>query len=117
MGILSLCEQGAAELISSDALLFEARRNPNPARKEYALVALSRAKQFIALNAKIEQRAVDLNNSGFGPLDALHLASAEESPADFFCTCDDRLLKRAKSFPGLKIRVMSPIELAEEIEK
>jgi len=117
LGILSLCELGVAELISSDALAFEAERNPNPARKEYALAALSRAKISVALDEQIEKRARELNRTGFGPLDALHLASAEEAHADYFCTCDDRLLRKARSFPSLKTKVMSPIELAEEIEK
>ena len=58
-----------------------------------------------------------VESSGFEPLDALHLASAEEAKADYFCSCDDRLLKKAKSFPRLKVRVMSPIELAEEIDR
>ena len=117
LGILSLCEQSAAELISSEVLIFEAERNPNPARKEYARAVLSRAKIAVTLNEQVEKRARELNSTGFEPLDALHLASAEEVKADYFCTCDDRLLKRAKSFPSLKTRVMSPIELAEEMEK
>ena len=100
LGILSLCELGVAELISSDAL-----------------AALSRAKISVALDEQIEKRARELNRTGFGPLDALHLASAEEAHADYFCTCDDRLLRKARSFPSLKTKVMSPIELAEEIEK
>jgi len=117
LGILFLCEQSTAELISSDALLFEAERNPNPARKEYALAALSQAKVSVALNEHIEQRARELNRVGFGPLDALHLASAEAAQADYFCTCDDRLLRKAKSLSSLKVKVTTPIELAGEIEK
>jgi predicted nucleic acid-binding protein len=117
LGILSLCEQGHAQLITSDALAFETEHNPNPARKEYALAALSRAKVTVALNEQIEKRARVLNGSGFDPMDALHLACAEEVKADFFCTCDDRLLKRAKEFSGFTMRVMLPIELAMEIVK
>jgi predicted nucleic acid-binding protein len=51
------------------------------------------------------------------PLDALHLASAEAAQVDYFCTCDDRLLKKAKTVHDLKTVVVSPIELAEELEK
>lgn len=117
LGILSLCEQGDAELIASDALVFETERNPNPARREYARAALSRAKITVVLNEQVEKRARELNGSGFEPLDALHLASAEEARADYFCTCDDRLLKKAKAFPSFTMRIMSPIELAQEMEK
>ena len=88
-----------------------------PLCKEYALVALSQAKISVALNEQIEKRARELNGIGFGPLDALHLASAEEAKADYFFTCDDRLLRKAKSLSGLKTKVTTPIELAGEIEK
>lgn len=46
--------------------------------------------------------------------DALHLASAEAAEADFFCTCDDRFLKRAKEV-GPSTKVVSPLELIAEI--
>jgi predicted nucleic acid-binding protein len=54
---------------------------------------------------------------GIKPLDALHLASAEKGKADYFCTCDDKFLKKAKRIPGLAVKVMSPIELIEEIKE
>jgi hypothetical protein len=49
-------------------------------------------------------------------LDALHLALAEEGQVDYFCTCDDRFLKKAQALTGLKVKVVSPIILIEEIE-
>ncbi len=75
------------------------------------------AKVTVALNERIEKRARGLHGSGFDPMDALHLAYAEEAKADYFCTCDDRLLKRVKAFPGFTVRAMLPIELAQEIVK
>jgi predicted nucleic acid-binding protein len=45
------------------------------------------------------------------------LASAEEGLADFFCTCDDRFLKKAKASKGIKTKVVSPVELIAEVEK
>jgi predicted nucleic acid-binding protein len=50
-------------------------------------------------------------------LDALHLASAEKGKADYFCTCDDKFLKKAKKISDLVIKVISPIELIEEIKE
>ena len=86
------------------------------ARREYALAALSQAKTFVTINEQIERRAKELSAVGLRPLDALHLASAEEVPADYFCTCDDRLLRQVTAIHGLKVKVVSPIELVEEIE-
>jgi predicted nucleic acid-binding protein len=117
LGILALCVSGEVELLSSDVLMFEITRSPNMARQEYAIEALSGAKVFIGLNERLEKRAKELNATGIKPLDALHLASAEEGQADYFCTCDDRFLRKAKTLEGLRLKVVSPIELIEEIEK
>ncbi len=50
------------------------------------------------------------------PLDALHLASAQEMQADYFCTCDDKLLKKAKALCGPGLKVVTPIQFLEEVE-
>ena len=52
---------------------------------------------------------------GFKALDALHLALAEAGRVDYFCTSDDKLLKRAKRLGGILVKVVSPVELAEEV--
>jgi predicted nucleic acid-binding protein len=116
LGILSLCESGEVDLVSSEVLLFEAERNPNTTRRRYALEVLSRAAQFVMLDEGIEARARELEASGIKPLDALHLASAEQAEADYLCTCDDRFLRRANEGRGSQVRVVSPVELVEEIE-
>jgi predicted nucleic acid-binding protein len=54
-------------------------------------------------------------NSGIKPLDALHLASAVSAQADYFCTCDDRFLRRAKEAETGLVKVVSPLELVTEI--
>lgn len=117
LGILALCESGNLELVSSEALIFEVERNPNMARQAYALETLSIAKSFVVVNDQIENRAKELNGMGLKPLDALHLACAEEAQVDYFCTCDDKFLKRAKIVKMDKTKVVGPIELIQEIEK
>ena len=116
LGILALSEAGTIELISSDALLYETSRTPNVTRQEYAYETLSKATVFVELEEQVEMRARELNAAGIEPLDAQHLASAEAARADLFCTCDDRLLKKARSIPRLQTRVVSPLEAIEEIE-
>jgi predicted nucleic acid-binding protein len=117
LGVLAFCASGEAELISSDALMFEIGRNPNIARREYAAEALSAAKVFVELTDRLEKLARELHEKGIRPLDALHLASAQEGQADYFCTCDDRLLSKAQAVGSVKVKVVSPIELIEEIER
>jgi len=54
---------------------------------------------------------------GIKALDALHLALAESGGADYFCTCDDRLLQNSKKISDLFVKVVDPIILVQEIEK
>ena len=96
LGILTLCESGAIELISSETLVFEARRIPNVTRKKYAFEVLAKAHVFMQVNDAIAKRATTFTEKGLKSLDALHLATAEEAHADYFCTCDDKFLKKVK---------------------
>ena len=56
----------------------------------------------------IRKRADKLVNAGLGVADAAHMAFAEVN-ADYFISCDDRLIKRSKR-ENVDIRVMTPIE-------
>jgi predicted nucleic acid-binding protein len=62
-------------------------------------------------------RAANLITFGFRPLDALHIALAESGNADYFCTCDDKLLRNAKRVVDLMVKVITPVDLVREIEK
>jgi len=115
--VLTLCESGALELVSSEVLIFEAERTPNVFRKEYIFDVLHQADIFIQINEEIENRAKRLTEIGIKPLDALHLASAEQAQVEYFCTCDDNFLKKVNSVKDLKTKIVSPIELIEEIGK
>jgi predicted nucleic acid-binding protein len=115
LGVLSLCESGQVELISSEALAFEISRSLSPDRVTWALEVLSRARVYVQVNDQIESRARLLVERGINPLDALHLASAEEARADYFCTCDDQLLRSGRSMTDLNTKVVSPIELVGEV--
>jgi len=115
LGVLALCDLGQLDLVSSDALVFEAERNPQPVRKRYSFAVLAKAKLFVRTDERVEERARSLHSQGIKPLDALHLASAEAAEADFFCTCDDRFLKRARAFGIPPTRVVSPLELIAEV--
>ncbi|MBN1316986.1 MAG: PIN domain-containing protein [Anaerolineales bacterium] len=96
--------------------MFEIEQTPKIVRRDFGLEILENAGDFILLSERIESRAREFNKLGISPLDALHLASAEDSQADYFCTCDDRLLKKARAINNLRIKVVLPVELIEEIE-
>jgi hypothetical protein len=116
LGILAFCEAGKGELLDSDALRFETARNPYPVRRGFTEEVLSGAHAFVAATAAVEERARRYVALGIRSLDALHLALAVQAGADYFCTCDDKLLKRARTVDTEGTRVVSVLELIEEIE-
>ncbi len=111
--ILSLCENGKATLISSEVLEFEIYKNPDSERRETAFGILEITRENISVNEEIESRAQEFEKAGIKPIDALHLACAETGKIDYFCTCDDKFLKKAKFLNDLKLEIVSPIELKE----
>jgi len=114
--ILALCESHHVRLISSESLLFEIGRIPDQTRREDALTILKLAKEAVELTTEVEALARKLMASGLKTLDALHLASASTAKADYFCTCDDRFLRKAKTLNGLDTRVVLPTELVMELD-
>lgn len=115
LGLLALCEAGQIDLVSSETLLFETEQNPHPVRKRYALDVLARATLLVTTDNRIEEQARTWHNAGIKPVDALHLASAVAGEVDYFCTCDDRFLKRAKAVDTKHTKVVSPLELIAEV--
>jgi predicted nucleic acid-binding protein len=56
--------------------------------------------------------------AGFKNLDALHVASAEQSRCDVLSTCDDRLLAAAtRNANTIHVRVLAIAALALEVLK
>lgn len=115
LSIIALHESKQIDLISSEALLFEIRRITEPARHEFALAVLRHAGTFVGAGESVQNIARGLISSGVMPLDALHLASAQDARADYFCTCDDKLLKKSKPLCEPDMRVVSPVQLLQEI--
>lgn len=116
LGVLERVEAGTVELISSTVLELEISRNPLTIRREHGEQVLNRALSFVLIDEPKERRAEEFTRRGIKAMDALHLAAAEGANADYFCTCDDRFLRRAKSFSDLETIVVSPLELIRIIE-
>lgn len=72
-------------------------RNPREDRRLATRLWLETVDHLVVASDAVAERARELAALGFGPLDALHLAFAEQSAARWFVTTDDRLLKRAGS--------------------
>lgn len=116
IGVLAWCQAGNAELVNSVALGYEVDHNPHPARKAFIQEALLQSKIVIQASDSVEQLARRYCAYGIKALDALHLACAVEARATYFCTCDDRFLRRAKQIGTGQTEVLAPLELIEVIE-
>lgn len=115
--ILGMAETGCFDLVSSEILENEISRIPEQNRRDNALEILNITKKYVKLNDAIETKASQLINEGIKPMDALHLASAIISGVDYFCTVDDKFLKKAKRYTLLQTKVKTPLELIVEVEK
>ncbi len=115
LGILDLLEDDQIQLASSEVLLYEIRRNPHPLRKKHGLRVLEFATIYVEARKDVVERARHLESVGLAALDALHLASAEAADVDFFCTCDDKLVKRAER-ENLDFEVVYPTVLLGRVE-
>ena len=113
--ILRLVESGHLELLSSEVLRFEIDCIPNQYRNVQSNEMLKLAAHVIELNDEIETQADSFVNAGVKPLDALHIASASWAKAQFFCTCDDNLLKKLHDLKNLATKVVSPLQLVAEV--
>lgn len=103
------CKIGEWQLISSEVVDLEIAQTKNQQRLLQLKMAVSIAQAQIKLDEAIKQRTTQLNQMGFKPFDAAHLASAESGQADVFLTTDDRLLRRAKRYSSqLTVVVNNP---------
>jgi predicted nucleic acid-binding protein len=113
--VLTWCDEGEITLIASEVLQFEIERIQDPLRSELAYAALSKCTTYVDMTETVVQRADSLRSRGIQPLDALHLSSAIEAEAEYFCTCDDKFLRRAKALMMENPKVVAPLELVVEL--
>lgn len=110
--ILQLIEAGEGTLINSAVLEFENSRNPFSLRQDWMTRCLSQGKIYQRVNVSIRERAETLEKHGVKAIDALHIACAEAAGAEYFITCDDRLLKKQKHF---QVSVMNPLDFVQKV--
>jgi len=117
LGVLALVESRAISLASSEVLLFEIENNTNTFRRTHALEVLAHASTFIEITPAVEERGLELEERGLKPMDALHVACAVAAGADYFCTCDDAILRKTGDMADLGTTVVTPVELVKELEQ
>jgi hypothetical protein len=115
LALLAL-DESKVRFVRSPAPHLENSRNPvkeRASRVEEWLVTQS----MVEFDPKaLERRTAELMQMGFKNFDALHVASAEQAGADVLASCDDGIRATStRNNQSLKVRILSPIELAQEV--
>ncbi len=101
-------------LVWSFIIDYENSLNPyDDVRQEVDFLSSIASKSILPSDTIVTQ-AMKFESMGIKPRDALHVACALEAGADYFLTCDDKLINKASSIRGLKI--LNPIRFIEETE-
>jgi predicted nucleic acid-binding protein len=97
-------QAGEQVLLGFEALEYEVGRIPDEARRAEVLSVLGVGFRAPANHGCRRVLCASDGATGVGPMDAIHLALASTAKADFFCTCDDRLLRKAQAIQGLSCK-------------
>jgi hypothetical protein len=116
LAVLRLVEAGELKLLSSDVLRFEISRIANINRKSEAEMLLKLASDVAPVQTSTKVLSEQIIAADVKPLDAVHAAIAIENHARYFCTCDDKLLKKLKLLNFSEhTQFVSPLELVMEV--
>lgn len=115
MAILASVQAGDVSLLGSEALDYETSRIPNDERRSQVTSILALVNEHVSMTQGVEILAKSLEKGGIFPMDAVHLALASTAGADFFCTCDGKLLRKRHLLPELECPVVSLLDLAAEV--
>ncbi|MEZ4702617.1 MAG: PIN domain-containing protein [Rhodothermales bacterium] len=113
--VLEAVESDKVELATSAALRAESSRSSQQNRRDFVQKILSLARHEAPKAETFMARIKVYGELGMAPFDAMHLASAVSMRADFFCSTDDRLLRKARMANTETTRVVTPLELAQAL--
>ena len=114
LAIMAAAQSGDVELLGSEALDYELSRIPDEVRRNEALSLLSLAAEHLAITEEMEKMADRLERNGISAMDAVHLAMASCAYADYFVTCDDKLIRKARAISGLNCNAVPLLGIIAE---
>ena len=116
LAIVSRCESGDWEWISSEVVDLEISRIPDPERRRRVQTLASHSHTTVIVGQEEAEQAQKFERWGILAYDALHLACAGSGGADVFLTTDDSLLRKSTAHAKqLGFQVENPLTWAEEV--
>ena len=113
--ILRRVESGVWELAGSEMVDFETARMADSERGQRVRALAGLATVKLGLNPAIKARAQEWVERGIKPVDALHLACAENAALDVFLTTDDRLLRAIARHGPARIPANNPLPWLNDV--
>lgn len=86
--------------ISSQAVVTEAKQNPNFRQRQEIISLLQHVTEWVNISESTNRRADLLKSLGFGDTDAVHVACAEHASATLLTT-DDKLVRLGQRHAGM----------------
>jgi hypothetical protein len=105
---------GQYKLVWSAVLDLENAANPDARRRQAIAEWRLRASLDVDMTASVESLAGEIAQKGIKPMDALDVASAITSGADWMLTTDQVLLRKMQT--DTRIRVADPVDFIRQIE-
>lgn len=115
LAILASVQSGGLSLLGSEALEYEIGMIPDEARRSDAMSLLSLSTERLVFSERAESMAEVFELNGIAAMDAVHLAMASCAGADWFVTCDDKFLHKARATAGLECGVMALLGMIVEV--
>ena|SRR3989338_2243315 len=103
------------KLIWSFMIDYENSLNPYDDVRQEIEMAASLAFKNITPDEAILNAAKEFESNGIKPRDSIHLACALNGKAEYFLTCDDKLIKRASAL-DMNIKIINPLRFIEDME-
>ncbi len=114
--ILNYCLSKKWQAVGSEVVDIEVSMIPDNEHKQKVSILAIVARARIIVDEKVKNRAIELENLGFKPFDALHIACAEKGNVDVLLTTDDSFLRRAlRNDMELKVMVKNPVNWLMEV--
>ena len=109
-------KQGKIQLVTSYVLIYEISKNPHITNRWNIMNYINKySSEYVSEKnkEKAAEIALSIQETGVKKLDALHVACAIISGADYFLTTDKRLLKYSSD----RIKIVNPIDYINETEE
>jgi predicted nucleic acid-binding protein len=116
LAVITRCEAGDWEWISSEVIDLEISRMPDAERRRRVQMLISHSHETVVVGPAEIERAQEFEAWGIPAYDALHLACAKSARADVFLTTDDKLIRKSTTHAkSLRVRVENPLAWVEEV--